>query len=49
MTDKFFLTDESDHELDDEVLLGLSKCELRAVSVCHSYRFELQLQPKVKT
>lgn len=33
MLGKIFLRAQSDHELDDEVLLGLSKCEFRTASV----------------
>lgn len=40
--DEIFLSAESDHELGDEVFLGLSKCEFRAASV--SYRSESSVQ-----
>lgn len=40
--DKIFLRAESDHELGDEVFLGLSKREFRAASV--SYRTEISVQ-----
>lgn len=39
--DAIFLRAESDHELDDEVFLGLSKCEFRAASF--SYRSEISV------
>lgn len=41
MLGKIFLRAQSDHEVDDEVLLGLSKCEFRTVTF---YRFKVLVQ-----
>lgn len=42
--DAIFLRAESDHELDDKVFLGLSKCEFRAASVLYRSGTSVQVQ-----